>query len=435
VHGICIFAGERELKQVVAQAEKVGFKLQPEQVIPPQIPDKENAAIVYQEAFALADKLKKEHGNELQFIVPGRKIQFEELSPQQKKVLTRIILNDSEFIKLYGLIEKAVNFPSCRFDVKYGLGTSLPHLSKIRYLANLEALRVYLFSEEKEYKRAIESAQTGLRLGDSLADEPTIISQLVRKTIDETAMNSFQSIFNSYPDKNLIDDYRKVISEIDKKDKKLARFEAELAFFNSLLKTQSNFLNFVSGIRYGQTEYFGQKIRRKIFNKIFGGYLVKPLLEQNHIFYIQKMTALIALSNSPFFLQKEKFREWDQDLMVNIVAWSKRGKCMISAMLLPAISSILEQQVKYTATLDSFKLALALKIYKQKHGYYPDKIAILSPEVIPELPLDPFTGKEYIYRKEGRGFIVYSIGLNEKDDNGVYDPKQKYDDIAWKVLN
>jgi len=432
VHGICILAGGVELKQTLAQAEKAGFKLQSEQLIPPPLPDKENAAIIYQEAFTLADKLAKEHGNELPGIVSGRRVQFEELSPQQKKALTQLLLNDPEFIKLYGLIEKAVNLPSCRFDIKYGEGASLPHLSKIRYLANLEALRAYLFSEEKEYKRAIASARTGLRLGDALTNEFTFISSLVRETIDETAMHSFQPILNSYPGNNLIDDYRKVISEIDKKDKKFTKgLEAELAFGNSRLKTHSNFLDLTDFvIVYGEKESFG----RKIFKKIFGGYLAKPLFEQDHIFYIQKMTTLITLSNGPFFLEKEKIHEWERSLIPYIDRFNKHP---ISSVLFQLRDRSVQLQADYEAKLECFKLALALKIYRQGHGNYPEQLASLSPEVIPELPLDPFTGKDYVYHKEGRGFILYSIGPNERDDNGIYDQKQsqKFDDIAWKVLN
>ena len=76
-----------------------------------------------------------------------------------------------------------------------------------------------------------------------------------------------------------------------------------------------------------------------------------------------------------------------------------------------------------------------MKIYKEKHGNYPDTLAPLAPKIIKELPLDPFTGKGYKYRKEGKGFIVYSVGSNEKDDNGLINPIQNYDDISFKVTN
>ena len=53
------------------------------------------------------------------------------------------------------------------------------------------------------------------------------------------------------------------------------------------------------------------------------------------------------------------------------------------------------------------------------NGYYPDNLSALVPDILPELPLDEFTGGNFIYRKQGKGFIVYSLGPNEKDDNGI----------------
>jgi len=73
------------------------------------------------------------------------------------------------------------------------------------------------------------------------------------------------------------------------------------------------------------------------------------------------------------------------------------------------------------------------KGHQQKHGNYPDTLSPLTPEIITELPTDPFTGKNYIYRREGKGFIVYSVGSNERDDKGVSDSKQHCDDIAFKI--
>ncbi len=62
----------------------------------------------------------------------------------------------------------------------------------------------------------------------------------------------------------------------------------------------------------------------------------------------------------------------------------------------------------------------------------------LVPGILTEVPIDPFTGKPLVYRREGEGFIVYSLGSNQKDDGGrstsmitqlVMD---KDDDWSWR---
>jgi len=54
------------------------------------------------------------------------------------------------------------------------------------------------------------------------------------------------------------------------------------------------------------------------------------------------------------------------------------------------------------------------------------------------VPIDPFTGKPLVYRREGEGFIVYSLGTNQKDDGGrmTWEVTQlvadKDDDCTWR---
>jgi hypothetical protein len=56
------------------------------------------------------------------------------------------------------------------------------------------------------------------------------------------------------------------------------------------------------------------------------------------------------------------------------------------------------------------KLATVLKRFKLTHGRYPQGLIELRPNFIAELPLDPFTGKNFIYRQEKKGFLLYSGG-------------------------
>ncbi len=54
---------------------------------------------------------------------------------------------------------------------------------------------------------------------------------------------------------------------------------------------------------------------------------------------------------------------------------------------------------------------MALKIYRCRYGRYPEKLQELCPEILKEIPLEPRTDKPYIYKKEGKGFLLYG----EKD--------------------
>ena len=88
------------------------------------------------------------------------------------------------------------------------------------------------------------------------------------------------------------------------------------------------------------------------------------------------------------------------------------------------------RSAKRDARLGAAELAAAIHIYKSKNGNYPESLDKLVPGIVKELPPDPFTGENFIYRSEGSGFIVYSLGENGRDDGGEQESPD--DDIPWE---
>ena len=52
-------------------------------------------------------------------------------------------------------------------------------------------------------------------------------------------------------------------------------------------------------------------------------------------------------------------------------------------------------------------------------GAYPNSLAELVPNLLPEAPIDPWSGKGLLYRRTEHGFILYSVGDNMQDDGGL----------------
>ena len=60
-----------------------------------------------------------------------------------------------------------------------------------------------------------------------------------------------------------------------------------------------------------------------------------------------------------------------------------------------------------------------LKMFQQDIGEYPDSLKLLTAnKFLKELPMDPFSGKPFIYKRAGKGYLLYSVGMNAKDDGG-----------------
>ena len=62
------------------------------------------------------------------------------------------------------------------------------------------------------------------------------------------------------------------------------------------------------------------------------------------------------------------------------------------------------------------------------------KLDELVPDFISKPPLDAFNEKPLSYRRDGDGFILYSVGVNHEDDEGrSYDDNPQGDDLAVRL--
>lgn len=70
-------------------------------------------------------------------------------------------------------------------------------------------------------------------------------------------------------------------------------------------------------------------------------------------------------------------------------------------------------------------VGLAVERYRRQHREIPPAaLSDLVPEYLPRLPADPFTGQPLHYLPTDTGFIVYSVGLDQNDDDGRAAPPE-----------
>jgi hypothetical protein len=74
------------------------------------------------------------------------------------------------------------------------------------------------------------------------------------------------------------------------------------------------------------------------------------------------------------------------------------------------------QTVTYLAADEAIA---CLEAYKKERGVYPESLAALVPDYMPDLPEDPWTGTPLIYRLTPERYTLYATGPNCVDDGGV----------------
>lgn len=73
------------------------------------------------------------------------------------------------------------------------------------------------------------------------------------------------------------------------------------------------------------------------------------------------------------------------------------------------VRPLVEEARAAKATLESCRLVLALRLYRDRHGEWPERLDALAPEWLPEIPEDPFTGESFAYQREGNGWLVQAV--------------------------
>lgn len=85
----------------------------------------------------------------------------------------------------------------------------------------------------------------------------------------------------------------------------------------------------------------------------------------------------------------------------------------------PVDDSLLERADLHLARLRLLRLELALHEYRLRKGRFPASLSALDSNPASGLTVDPFTGRPFLYRRRGSGYLLYSTGPDGKDNGGT----------------
>lgn len=179
----------------------------------------------------------------------------------------------------------------------------------------------------------------------------------------------------------------------------------------------------------GEYEYEFFNKAGKLFYWVF-----RPAFKTEIIWMARTYDRLQEVARMPYFTSRDS-KEIEQ--ITDSIPWYYK----MMGVLIPNFSATLLKRATLEAMYDTARIGLACKVYKNLNGDFPEKLAELPPEILEKIPVDPFTGEPFIYKKDEEGFIVYSIGSNQRDDGGkgtwaiTSMVMKKDDDWAWKVTS
>jgi hypothetical protein len=115
----------------------------------------------------------------------------------------------------------------------------------------------------------------------------------------------------------------------------------------------------------------------------------------------------------------------------------RRGEAIgnvIITLQVPLFTKIQGAADRHEQNERNLSIAFALAAYQRDKGRYPDKLDELAPTYLKTIPNDLFSKKPLIYRPQGNGYLLYSVGLNGIDDDGRgHNDEPRGDDLSIRV--
>jgi hypothetical protein len=418
-----------KLRRAYAALAAEGRPMRAAEVLPPQIPDSDNAAVLYQSAVLM---LKGQPTGDMSLYerLTGRG--SGRLSEEEKKQL----IGQEAVANALTLVEQGTHRPACQIQHDNGNVFAFPYGPPSEDMRNLAALlmtRARFEAQAGRPAQAWDLLVTQLRFADSLRRDPASSTQFTRLAATGWACRTIRWLCaTAAPDQEHIRAMEELLKRQEDVEPLIRAVDGERLLIGEWL----------FNLPRAELDKILWKEKEQDKNKIAPAGLVRaehrisflvlsfrPRLIADHAAYLQMMRQRVQLLQGPY----RTWKEADEFMHVSPRHFLTRK--------LGTLSGSDKQFFCWWLTdMRLTRAGLALLQYQQAHNQLPETLAVLGLEGL----TDPFTDEPLRYRREGNGFVVYSVGQDRKDNGGTPEPKRddsdphrkpvEYDEV-WRFPN
>lgn len=339
-------------------------------------------------------------------------------------------------------LERLAKRPEARFPVDYSKGMAMPvhHVTALLNLAQMLQRRALAEAALGRGDQSVDDILLILRLAHTVDDEPVLISFLVALSIDSIALNVIEKQVPSWN----AEQAQRVGQALGQSDvlKQAARaFRGERAFGNQLmdqLKQASpgesgKTLAVIFGVSDAENHLPGLPV---IFIDAYRfGYRFafldgdRACLNQTHQRWLD------LLEKEPGLLRPHDFENFDSDFALEMQGLS-RYRHLLTYLTAPTLNSVFPKAASLATRARQAGIACAIQEYALSEKALPSSLDQLVPKYLDEIPHDVINGGAMHYRSDGKEYVLWSVGWNEKDDGGEGSPNERSPekklDWVWK---
>lgn len=447
-HEFLNWQAERRWQRYAEEARARGVKLQLTEFATPEIPDAENFAALPMMRAAFSNGTKPfelkfggtmpDRGNALK----GTRIDWQ---AWQKYLLDAGLIkdetDDAPRDVLRALDSRQPELaqwrewrtrPRSRFPLDLQAGPAMPfhHFSALQGAAIFFTMRMRANLALGDSAAAGEDFRDGLQAYRAIVDDPTLISGLVRISVLTIVA---AGVGEGLRDRAWADvDLQKLESELATiriwDDYRLA-LASERGFGNSIDET------LLKSPRAQRVAFFAPLMPGTLPSAFSTVFALTPrrLIRDNQLRHNQYFDELLARAGDGGGAAIETGPT--PSAPEHITDPVGRMYYFLFRMSAPVSGGITGNYASSAVRIDQTRIACALERHRLLHGAYPETLDALTPYFLPSLPLDPWSGAPYHYRRtEAGSFLLYSVGKNRVDDDGHLDPKkneQQQPDAVW----
>lgn len=406
----------KEIEGQIAAIRKAGQPTNWEELSrwPAVVPDAENAAFIYTNAIAQIRSNSISWEIESELSTRGTPLSEKARVAAEQAVATNQAALD--------IARRSTLLPRARYPVNYldGPNAELPHLAGLKQLAKLLEYEAVLKADAGDANGAVESVNTSIRAARSLDNEPLLISQLVAAAMLTMSCQSLERVLcrTSTTDEGL----RGLMAQLHAAEA-TNRFQVALvgerAQTMELIRLlQDDVRHFIEIANKNSSEE--ERVELPVRNPGVGWKMI-GFFDRDRAFFLRAMDTNLAILTlaPPRSLQFSNHLE-------QMDTRALKGHFIFSSMTLSGLKRIPTRDASLHAYLRATMAAIAVERWRVAHaGSLPESLDALVPDLLPSIPIDPFDGQPLRYKLLPRGFAVYSVGPNQRDDYGREKPSRR----------
>jgi hypothetical protein len=436
--------GAHAWEKVEAELKAKGEPLTIAEMIPPPVPDNENVAEarVFKEIFE-HDKVENPKQQNLSpLLIEGLKKILSNHSQKldlSKGIAPELVDRENlhKFFEDHGKemaeIENALARPKLRWDLEYekAFAVRIPHISAALDTTKILQLRALVRLESGESDQAFQDIRLMLRMSDRVRQDAFLVGYLVSLSCESLAQ---QVIWHGLQKRAWSDNQLKELQglfpsglQYVENYKQSMRWERAF-FFNTVEYLRAgDYVKELSSLSIsGNPPSFFERAMITALSLRPKGWL--DLERAHYSRFVQD--GVFDASNIEDCFKRAKI--FDDLILRKASSLRERFTAPLFITIMPSLKAIVGKTMQAVATMDMARTACAIERYRMTKGKIPLKLEELVPTYLEQVPVDPVNGDPIHYIvKNDKDYLLYSVGLNEKDDGGYTSKKKELGDWVW----